>query len=76
MFVVALLLALSTLAAPSPPLVPFALDSDAAAVLFIGTIQGLVVQSMVNGDVEGMRRNAGRVFDIYCCGIEVRNEPS
>ena len=32
MFVVALLLALSTLAAPSPPLVPFALDSDAAVV--------------------------------------------
>lgn len=52
------------------------LDSEAAAVLFIGTIQGLVVQSMVNGDVEGMRRNAGRVFDIYCRGIEGRHEPT
>ena len=52
------------------------LDSEAAAVLFIGTIQGLVVQSMVSGDVPGMRRNAGRVFDIYCRGIEARNEPT
>lgn len=46
-----------------------ALDSEAASLLFIGTIQGLVMQSLLANDVDGMRRNAPRVFDIYCRGI-------
>ncbi len=46
------------------------LDSEAAAILFIGTIQGLIMQSLLAGDVVGMRRDAPRVFAIYCRGIE------
>ncbi len=45
------------------------LDSNAAATLFIGTIQGLVMQSLLAGDVERMRRDAPRVFSIYQRGI-------
>ncbi len=45
------------------------LDSDAAATLFIGTIQGLVMQSLLAGDVERMRRDALGVFCIYQRGI-------
>ncbi len=46
------------------------LDVDAAAVLFIGTIQGLVMQSLLVGDVAGIRRDAPGVFAIYRRGIE------
>lgn len=44
-------------------------DSEAAAILFIGTIQGLVMQSLLIGDVDHMRRDAPRVFAIYRRGI-------
>ena len=47
------------------------LEVDAAAVLFIGTIQGLVMQSLLMGDVPGIRRNAPGVFAIYRRGIGV-----
>lgn len=46
------------------------LDIDAAAVLFIGTIQGLVMQSLLIGDVVGIRHNAPGVFAIYRRGIK------
>lgn len=46
------------------------LDNEAAATLFIGTIQGLVMQSMLAGDVERIRRDAPGVFAIYRRGIE------
>ena len=46
-----------------------ALDNEAAATLFIGTIQGLVMQSLLAGDMERMRRDAPRVFEIYRQGI-------
>jgi hypothetical protein len=45
------------------------LDSEAAATLFIGTIQGLVMQSLLAGDVVRMRNDAPRVFEIYRRGI-------
>ena len=45
------------------------LDVDAAAVLFIGTIQGLVMQSLLAGDVARIRRDAPGVFAIYHRGI-------
>ncbi len=45
------------------------LDAEASAVLFIGTIQGLVVQSLLAGDVSHMRRDAPKVFAIYQRGI-------
>ena len=46
------------------------LDVDAAAVLFIGTIQGLVMQSLLAGKVSRIRRDATAVFAIYRRGIE------
>jgi len=45
------------------------LDAQAAAILFIGTIQGLVMQSLLAGDVRRMRREAPNVFAIYQRGI-------
>ncbi|MBK7249644.1 MAG: TetR/AcrR family transcriptional regulator [Gammaproteobacteria bacterium] len=45
------------------------LDVDAAIVLFIGTVQGLVMQSLLAGDVARMRRDAPGVFAIYRRGI-------
>ncbi|NOY12116.1 MAG: TetR family transcriptional regulator [Deltaproteobacteria bacterium] len=45
------------------------LDTEAAANLFIGTIQGLVMQSLLAGDVGQIRQNAPKVFIIYRRGI-------
>lgn len=45
------------------------LDVDAATVLFVGTIQGLVMQSLLVGDVAGIQRDAPGVFAIYRRGI-------
>ena len=45
------------------------IDLEAATTLFIGTIQGLVMQSMLSGDVERICRDAPRVFAIYQRGI-------
>lgn len=44
--------------------------TTAAATLFIGTIQGLVMQSLLAGDVKRLRRDAPGVFAIYRRGIE------
>ena len=46
------------------------LNVDAAAVLFIGTIQGLVMQSLLAGKVSRIRRDAPAVYAIYRRGIE------
>ena len=45
------------------------LDTEAATNLFIGTIQGLVMQSLLAGDVSHMRQDAPKVFAIYRRGI-------
>lgn len=45
------------------------LDAQAAATLFIGTVQGLVMQSLLAGDVKRIRRDAPGVFAIYRRGI-------
>ena len=45
------------------------LDAEAAATLFIGTIQGLVMQALVTGDSQNMLNDAPRVFAIYRQGI-------
>lgn len=45
------------------------LDVEAAAMLFIGTIQGLVMQSLLAGDVSHIRENAPRVFAVYRRGV-------
>ncbi|MGQ4206725.1 TetR/AcrR family transcriptional regulator [Bordetella bronchiseptica] len=45
------------------------LDVKAAALLFIGTIQGLVMQSLMADDVARIRHDAPNVFAIYRRGI-------
>lgn len=47
----------------------FDLDGEAAATLFIGTIQGLVMQSLIADDMSHMVEDAPRVFAIYRRGI-------
>lgn len=46
------------------------LDIEAAAIQFIGTIQGLVVQSLIIGNIEHMVELAQRVFQLYLHGIK------
>ncbi len=48
-------------------------DTIAASLLFIGTIQGLVMQSLLaGGNTQGMRDKVPGVFAIYRRGIENR----
>lgn len=46
-----------------------ALETEAAAILFLGTVQGLVMQSLLAGAVTKISQNAPRVFAIYRRGI-------
>lgn len=48
---------------------PAGLDQDAAATLFVGIVQGLVMQSMLTGKPAAMKAQAQGVFDIYLRGI-------
>jgi AcrR family transcriptional regulator len=48
-------------------------ETRAAATLFIGTVQGLVMQSMLSGDLARMRTDALGVFAIYQRGM--RHKP-
>lgn len=45
------------------------LDQDAAATLFVGIVQGLVMQSMLSDKPAGMRAQASRVFALYLRGL-------
>lgn len=45
------------------------LDTEASVILFIGTIQGLVMQSLLAGDLDRIRDDAPKVFAIYRRGI-------
>jgi len=45
------------------------LESEAGAILFIGTVQGLVMQSLLAGDVARIRRVAPQAFAIFRRGI-------
>ncbi|EKD37919.1 MAG: TetR family transcriptional regulator [uncultured bacterium] len=44
-------------------------DTKDAAVLFIGTIQGLIMQSILSGDIQRIQTDASGVFKIYLRGI-------
>ncbi|MBZ0105628.1 MAG: TetR/AcrR family transcriptional regulator [Sulfuricella denitrificans] len=46
-------------------------NAGAASTLFIGMIQGLVMQSMLAGNTRHMQVEAPNVFEIYRRGIEV-----
>lgn len=41
------------------------LDAPAAATLFVGIVQGLVMQSMLSGHTSTLRTEAPRVFELY-----------
>lgn len=45
------------------------LDHDAAATLFVGAVQGLIMQSMAAGRANALRAQADAVFTIYLLGI-------
>ncbi len=47
-------------------------DIQSAATLFIGTIQGLVMQSMLSGNIQRIRTDAPGVFAIYQRGVRSR----
>lgn len=49
---------------------PDALETKSATTLFIGMIQGLVMQSLIAADMAQTRANAPHVFAIYRRGIE------
>ncbi|MCX7165527.1 MAG: TetR/AcrR family transcriptional regulator [Rhodocyclales bacterium] len=50
-------------------------DTAAAVIAFIGTIQGLVMHSLLSGRVKQIRTDAPGAFVIYLRGIRLRNEP-
>ena len=47
-------------------------DTQAAAMLFIGTIQGLVMQSLLTGNIQQIRIDAPSVLEIFLRGVEQR----
>lgn len=47
------------------------IDSHAAVLQFIGSIQGLVMQSLMAGDISHLNRNAPGVFALYLRGLRV-----
>lgn len=48
---------------------PTGLDPEAAATLFVGIVQGLVMQSMLTGKPAAMKAQGDGVFRIYLRGI-------
>jgi TetR/AcrR family transcriptional regulator len=55
-------------AGQAPGLVP-GLDHEAAAALFVGMVQGLVMRAMASGQVERMTAQAGPMFTLYLRAI-------
>lgn len=45
------------------------LDENSAATLFIGMIQGLVIQSSIFGNTRSIKEQAQQVFPIYLAGV-------
>lgn len=60
-------------AAKSQSLVPDDLDSQSAAVLYIGMIQGLVMQSSIFGGKRALQQQAEKTFPIFLHGIKTRS---
>jgi TetR/AcrR family transcriptional regulator len=55
-------------AGQAPGLAP-GLDHEAAAALFVGMVQGLVMRAMASGQVERMTAQAGPMFTLYLRAI-------
>ena len=49
--------------------ISFDVDTRSAATLFLGTVQGLVMQSLLTGDIQRIRTEAPGIFIIYRRGI-------
>lgn len=60
-------------AAKTQSLVSGDLDSQSAAVLYIGMIQGLVMQSSIFSGKRTLRSEAERIFPLFLHGIKIRN---
>lgn len=60
-------------AAKAQSLVDAELDSRSAAVLYIGMIQGLVMQVSIFGGKRSLLQEAGKTFPIFLHGIRKRN---
>src|SRR5690606_41586779 len=41
------------------------IDTEAAAVLYLGAVQGLVVQAMVSGEIATLEQTGPRIFNLY-----------
>lgn len=48
-------------------------DCPSAAALFLGAIQGLVIQSMLSGSTEQMERQAIGIVELYLAALGVRS---
>ncbi len=55
--------------AKSNNLIAASADLQSASVLFLGSIQGLVMQSLTSGDVDSMRLQAPGVFALFQRGL-------
>lgn len=44
-------------------------DTRASAILFVGMLQGLVMQSLISGDITQIRRDAPGVFTVFARGL-------
>lgn len=60
--------------AKSQSLVAADLDSKSAAVLYIGMIQGLVIQASIFGGQRSLTQEAQKAFPIYLYGIRKRKD--
>jgi AcrR family transcriptional regulator len=46
------------------------IDTEAAAVLYLGIIQGLVVQGMIGGDIRSLEHAAPRIFKLFSASFQ------
>lgn len=60
-------------AAKSQSLAPADLDSQSAAVLYIGMVQGLVMQTSIFGGKRSLQQEAKKTFPVFLHGIKTRN---
>lgn len=49
------------------------IDTSAASIMFIGSIQGLVMQSMLGGDINLMQDKAGDIYKLFSQSIEKKS---
>jgi hypothetical protein len=59
--------------AKAQSLVSADLDSQSAAVLYIGMIQGLVMQSTIFGGKRALQHEAQKIFPLFLHGIKPRS---